>query len=114
MSYIQNKIYNNSEEVLKKDHRTKTKNQKIKTTLFNNIIEIKEINYLSIDTEGNELDILQSIDFDKFNIKVISVENNHPEDFSINKFLTKKNFNYFDNIGVDEIYYQNKHFTPNS
>ena len=113
MSYIQNKIYNNSEEVLKKDHRTKTKNQKIKTTLFNNIIEIKEINYLSIDTEGNELDILQSIDFDKFNIKVISVENNHPEDFSINKFLTKKNFNYFDNIGVDEIYYQKNHFTPN-
>ena len=34
------------------------------------------INYLSIDTEGSELDILRSFDFTRFEIEFISVEHN--------------------------------------
>jgi hypothetical protein len=41
-----------------------------------NIVDQNHIDFLSLDTEGNELKILQSIDFDKFNIDVITVENN--------------------------------------
>lgn len=36
----------------------------------------KVIDYLSIDTEGSELDILSSFDFDEFKIKKITVEHN--------------------------------------
>lgn len=35
------------------------------------------IDYLSIDTEGSEYDIIASISFDRFNISIISVEHNY-------------------------------------
>jgi FkbM family methyltransferase len=38
---------------------------------------IKKIDYCSIDTEGSELKILQSIDFKEFEISVLSIENNY-------------------------------------
>lgn len=35
------------------------------------------IDYLSIDTEGSEYDILSSFDFSKYDIKIITCEHNH-------------------------------------
>jgi hypothetical protein len=36
----------------------------------------REIDYLSIDTEGSELSILQELDFSKWSFKIITVEHN--------------------------------------
>jgi FkbM family methyltransferase len=36
----------------------------------------REIDYLSIDTEGSEFDILEHFDFDKYHFKVITCEHN--------------------------------------
>ena len=55
-------------------------------------------NRLSIDIE-EKLSLLSSIDFEKYNIKVISVENNIPEKLS----FKNKNFSFFDRVGQDEI-----------
>ena len=65
------------------------------------------IDYLSVDTEGSELEILHSIDFDRFYIYTISVENNFssPE---IRAFLMSKGFEYITNLDVDEIYRNSK------
>ena len=76
MSGILNEKYI-SEETIKKDPRSKTKKIIITTTTFDkNITADKEIDYLSLDIEGGEMELLDSIDFKKYNIKVISVENN--------------------------------------
>lgn len=40
----------------------------------------KKIDYLSIDTEGSELAILESIDFAEFEIRCLTVEHNHRAD----------------------------------
>lgn len=68
---------------------------------------IDQIDYLSIDTEGGELDILKTIDFNRVTITVIDVENNNSHDRSIQKFLEEKGYIYIKRLGVDEIYYRN-------
>lgn len=61
------------------------------------------VDYLSIDTEGNELKILQSIDFNRFSIHIIDVENNYniPD---IGTFLATKGYRKITQLGGDEIY----------
>ena len=100
-----------SEETIKKDPRSKTKTISITTTTFDrNVPAEKEIDYLSIDIEGGEMELLDSIDFKKYSIKVISVENNSPEKLNFKKFFVTKNFNYFDRVGQDEIFYNKNYF----
>jgi FkbM family methyltransferase len=48
---------------------------------------LHQIDYLSIDTEGNELKILKSIDLARYDIRVISVENNYNDPAIRNYFL---------------------------
>ncbi|MBO6556979.1 MAG: FkbM family methyltransferase [Pseudomonadales bacterium] len=67
----------------------------------------KTIDYLSIDTEGSELEILQSFDFDRYDIKVITCEHNHSVSRNdIMSLLAAKGFDRrFDNISsVDDWY----------
>ena len=62
---------------------------KIKTFLFNKVCKkynIKHIDFLSIDTEGSEENIIKSIDFNAINIMVIAVENNYNKN-NIQKYL---------------------------
>ena len=70
---------------------------------FESLIDVYNIDFLSLDTEGNELKILQSIDFEKYNIDVITVENNDYDDKFLN-FLTTKNYNFITRLGCDELY----------
>lgn len=54
---------------------------------------IKHINYLSIDVEGAEFDVIKSINFDKVFIDLIQFENNyHDSSIPIIKYLEDKNF----------------------
>tara|TARA_Y100001970_G_scaffold293695_1_gene442427 strand:+ start:6217 stop:6858 length:642 start_codon:yes stop_codon:yes gene_type:complete len=62
------------------------------------------IDILSLDIEGNELEILKSINFENYTIKVITVENNYYGN-EIQDFMISKNFNLFCTTGCDEIYF---------
>ena len=61
------------------------------------------IDFLSIDTEGNEIDILKSIDFKLFSIKSISIENNYHK-YEIDEILEKNNFEKLIILGCDYLY----------
>lgn len=61
------------------------------------------IDFLSLDTEGGELDILKSIDFTKTPVRAISVENNYYTS-AIKNHLTRQGFIYLGTFKIDELY----------
>ena len=78
------------------------KKKKIKTTTLNDLLNknnIKKIDFMNIDIEGHEFDVLKNINFKNFDIKVICVEivdyENYSKKIKINKKkilkLLKKN-----------------------
>ncbi|MCL5781986.1 MAG: FkbM family methyltransferase, partial [Patescibacteria group bacterium] len=63
----------------------------------------ESVDYLSLDTEGGELDILKSLDFKNHNIKVISVETTTVNK-KIGQFMRKVGYRLATKIKIDEIY----------
>ena len=51
----------------------------------------RSIDYLSIDTEGSELDIMSNFDFDKYNISIITCEHNHTDSREEIQQILKRN-----------------------
>ncbi len=66
---------------------------------------IRNIDFLSIDTEGSELSILATLDYKRVPIRVICVENNYGSK-SIQNFLTQQGYRLMVIAGADEIYLQ--------
>jgi FkbM family methyltransferase len=64
---------------------------------------INKIGYLSIDTEGSEINVLKGINFNEIDIRVISAENNgyHNE---VKKFLLDRGYNFIKQVSADEIF----------
>jgi len=112
MSGINNLNFKNSFERIKKNSDSKINKINIECKTFENLIPSDQIiDLISIDIEGNEPDVLSSINFDKYQIKVIILENNTPKELSYLNFFLEKKFNYFDRIGMDEIYYNKEYFS---
>ena len=55
--------------------------------------KFQKIDIVSIDTEGNELDVLKGFDIKRWNPSLIVVEDNHGNDFAMADYLSK--FGYF-------------------
>ena len=84
---------------------------KVKAYTLNDILDqngITHIDYLSIDTEGNEMDIIKSINYEKFDIDIIDVENNF-DTTVFRDFLITKGFFLIAKLGHDEIYCNGKY-----
>lgn len=82
-------------------------------TLENILTEnnITIVDYFTIDTEGSELQILETIDFNKIKINIIDVEINYiqsEESKKIFELLTKNNFKFVGQLGCDCIFENNK------
>lgn len=68
---------------------------------------ISHINFLSIDTEGGELEILQSIDYSKYQIDVIAVEDNYGNPGFL-PFMESKGFKYIGRMHQDLLFVNKK------
>ncbi len=60
------------------------------TDLLSSFNAPKSIDYLSIDTEGSELEILSTLDFQEWDIAIITVEHNFTDERDIIKRLLEK------------------------
>ena len=68
------------------------------------------VDYLSLDIEGAELQVLRSINFDEIDIKVISIETNHigmiwdGTDTELKYLLNRNGYEFYKQVKIDEIY----------
>jgi FkbM family methyltransferase len=65
--------------------------------------KIQEVDYCSIDIEGGELEVLESLDLKAKQIKVFSIENNYFED-RLKKYMADYKYKLIKKIKCDEIY----------
>ena len=111
MSGINNRSFERNFQIISNNQASKTNSINLKTITFDEIApKNKDVDYLSIDIEGGEMNLLKSIDFKTNNIKVISVENNIPKEQNFKNFFEEINFTYLDRIGQDEIFYNRQNF----
>ncbi len=103
------KSYNQAilEEVVKKDPRSVLETVKVKTINLMNYLKnekIRHVDFMSIDVEGAELSIIESIDFSQVNIEILSIENNVAMSDDLKDLMASKGYQRVSIIGSDEIY----------
>ena len=89
--------------------RATTEKIKMKTVPLQSLFDkynITDIDYFSLDTEGSELDILKTVDFEKVNIKLMGVEFNYEHESETFNFIVEKGFKPVVKLGPD-IMFQN-------
>lgn len=95
--------------------RKKSKMTKVETITLNDLIEQNapntKINYISIDTEGSEYEIIKNFDFKKYNVDIFTIEHNFLEEKRNAIFDLMKENNYlriFQNLSQwDDWYIKN-------
>ncbi len=77
----------------------------VNSTLLQDIPTLKgiTIDYISIDTEGSEKEILKSIDFSKLKAICLTIENNYDDD-EIDLVMIKNNYKKIVRLGQDDVY----------
>lgn len=68
-----------------------------------NQYQVEYVDYCSVDVEGGEMQILQSIDFSAITIKAFTVENNFNSS-EFRKFMRSKKYKLIKEMKGDEIY----------
>ena len=104
--YYENSPINQQNSLIPKyDNQKKIKIQSYKLSEILKIQNINSVDYINIDTEGNELEVLMGIDFSKINPILFTIEDNS---FDLNNeikkkkiiFLKEKNYELINIIGV--------------
>ncbi len=64
------------------------------------------IDYLSLDTEGSELVILKDFPFDKYDIRILTIEHNHVQSLKtgLRNLLTRNGYKLEMEVEVDDCY----------
>lgn len=70
----------------------------------------KKIDFISIDTEGNEFDIVNSINFELLDVKSLVIENNY-KDNRIKDHLNSLGFVLIQKLDCDEVFLNKRYFS---
>jgi FkbM family methyltransferase len=70
--------------------------------LMKNHPEVRHIDFLTIDVEGHELDILKTIDFSRYSFGFLAVERN--DDGATREFLRQKGYQAFMEVPEDTLF----------
>ena len=68
------------------------------------------VDYLSLDIEGVELQVLRSINFDEVDIKIISIESNHLGEIwdgtttELKYLMSRNGYEFYKKVEIDDIY----------
>ena len=112
----QNTLDNNQLNFLKDHHNIKDSEileKKIKTRNLNNILDdykFYNIDFMNLDIEGHELKVLETLDFNKINLKYLCIEMiEHNRESILNNekikdLLSKNNFKLIKNFDFNFIY----------
>ena len=91
--------------------KIKIKSYTLNSILKNNSIEM--FDYLNIDVEGSELEVIEGIDLIKYHPSLITIENNNLllEDYlkdNVYNILTSNDYVFVNKIGVTNFFLDNK------
>ena len=69
----------------------------------------KRIDFVTIDVEGGELDVLKGFDLVRFAPKVVVLENNTGHsDYPVSRYMESQGYHRFHMIGCNEFYCRNQ------
>jgi FkbM family methyltransferase len=101
---------------LEPDQRLITSHKHLITKVTSCIVKVRSLNsllaelkfptaidFISIDTENTELDVLKGIDLNIYDVKLFVIENNYNEPFC-NDYLTKYGYEKINRIAVNDFY----------
>ena len=104
--YYENSPINQQNSLIKDNDNQKK--VKIKCNTLNDVLEknnIIKVDYINIDTEGTELQVLNGIDFKKYKPMLLTIEDNsfnlnNPSKLKKISFMKKNNYEIINIIGV--------------
>ena len=106
MSGVDSKEFAGTKSFVENDKTSRTVSYQIETVGVMEMLDGRsEVDFMSLDIEGAELQVLESIDFDALWICVIAVENNAAGSPKYRPFFDKVGYSYYDTVGYDEIYF---------
>jgi Methyltransferase FkbM domain len=97
------------------DHETVTVDTTTPNDLFHDQNVPEFIEFLSVDTEGSELEIFESIDFGKYKFGVIDFEHNEDEHSrsAIGEILLKNGYVPYKKLRINDVYINHKTWLDN-
>lgn len=106
MSGVDSKEFADSKSLVENDKASRTVSYQVETISVMEMLGNRSaVDFMSLDIEGAELQVLESIDFDALQIRVIAVENAAAGSPKFRRFFDKVGYSYYDTVGYDEIYF---------
>jgi FkbM family methyltransferase len=101
-------LSDNRKELLEKESN-QVEYIKVKTMMFDDIMKtypsVRYIDFMSLDVEGAELNILQTINFERYSFGLMAIENNEPNNI-LAKYMESKGYKILITIGCDILFIQ--------